>query len=166
MIKSTPKGSSKVLTLDELMRKPFDSTQSTVLVGGCFDILHYGHMIFLESAKKHAENLIILLESDEFIKKRKKREPFHTQEQRAHILENLEIINYIIKLPYLETYSEYQTIVKQIKPTVIAVTASDPKQELKERQAQEAGAKLKVVSSILSPFSSSSILSYASILRD
>ena len=43
-----------------------------VLVGGCFDLIHYGHLKFLEAAKEQGDFLIVALESDEFIKKHKR----------------------------------------------------------------------------------------------
>lgn len=49
-----------------------------VLVGGCFDLLHYGHFTFLKNAKKEGDVLVVALESDEFILNQKKRKPVHT----------------------------------------------------------------------------------------
>ena len=42
-----------------------------VLVGGCFDIIHQSHRDFLDKAKALGDTLIVLLESDENIKKLK-----------------------------------------------------------------------------------------------
>ncbi len=56
-----------------------------VLVGGCFDVLHYGHLEFLHEAKKQGKYLIVALEPDETIIKYKKRKPIHNQLQRAKI---------------------------------------------------------------------------------
>ena len=50
-----------------------------VLVGGCFDLLHYGHIEFLKNAKKQGEYLIVALEPDEAIVNYKKRQPIHNQ---------------------------------------------------------------------------------------
>ena len=55
---------SKIVHLAEF--KPY-SEKKTVLVGGCFDILHIGHVRFLQAAKKQGDILIVVLESDEFI---------------------------------------------------------------------------------------------------
>jgi len=40
-----------------------------VLVGGCFDLLHYGHVRFLEEAKKLGNHLVVALESDENVRR-------------------------------------------------------------------------------------------------
>jgi len=38
-----------------------------ILVGGCFDLLHYGHITFLKNAKLPNSFLLVALESDEYI---------------------------------------------------------------------------------------------------
>ncbi len=133
-----------------------------VLVGGCFDILHFGHISFLVNAKKKGDLLVILLESDEYIKKSKRREPFHSQDERAMILSHLDVVDVVVKLPLLTENSEYFELVKKIKPFIIAVTDGDSKVELKQEQACKLDAKVEVVISQL-PFSSSK---YASFFRD
>ncbi len=133
-----------------------------VLAGGCFDILHYGHLTFLKNAKDEGDVLIILLESDEFIFNTKKRKPIHSQEQRATILSNLTVIDYVIPLPLMNTNDEYFELVKTIRPSVIALTEGDQKLALKKEQADKVGAELKVVT-IQLPFSSST---YAPLFRD
>ena len=42
-----------------------DKKDKIVLVGGCFDVLHPAHVIFLEKAKKMGDFLVVILESDE-----------------------------------------------------------------------------------------------------
>ena len=76
--------------------KQLTEGKKTVLVGGCFDILHYGHVRFLSQAKAKGEVLMVALESDEFIRRIKKKKPIHTQEQRAEILAHLDLVDMII----------------------------------------------------------------------
>jgi len=45
--------------------------KKVVLVGGCFDILHIGHLKFLEEAKKSGDILVVLLEDDKNVKRLK-----------------------------------------------------------------------------------------------
>lgn len=142
------------------------SHKQTVLVGGCFDLLHYGHLLFLQNAKKLGDILIIALESDEFIRNRKKRKPVHTQQQRAEILTALQVVDYVILLPYLKSDKEYFDLVSRVKPHIIAITENDPYKTHKQKQADQIGAKLEVVIPLLEQFSSSSIINYANILGD
>ncbi|MEO6508323.1 MAG: adenylyltransferase/cytidyltransferase family protein [Patescibacteria group bacterium] len=151
----------KIVTVDKIGHIS-SSNSKKVLVGGCFDIFHYGHASFLENARAEGDMLVILLESDEFIRKYKKREPLHSQEQRAEILAHLTVVDYIIKLPLMTTNTDYADLVSKLRPSVIAVTEGDEKLELKKLQAEKIGAEIKVVTSQL-PFSSSQ---YASFFRD
>lgn len=143
--------------LDKALEKIHKKKEKIVVGGGCFDIFHYGHLIFLKKAKKEGDFLIILLESDEFIKKNKQREPIHSLNQRAEILAELESINLVVKLPLLAKDEDYLRIVEAIKPSVIAVTAGDEKLKQKTNIAKKINAQLKIVTNLLSEFSSSSI---------
>ena len=112
-----------------------------VLVGGCFDILHYGHVSFLTAAKKLGDVLIVLLESDENVKRRKgSNRPIHTETQRKEILEALTVVDQVMMLPTMTTDADYQKLVEDIKPAVIAITEGDPYKDHKERQATSVGA--------------------------
>ena len=91
----------------------FFENKKTVLVGGCFDLIHFGHLKFLEKAKEQGDFLIVALESDEFIKKYKKKLPVHRQLERAEILSNLNMIDLIILLPLFETNNDYFDLVKK-----------------------------------------------------
>jgi cytidyltransferase-like protein len=128
-----------------------------VLVGGCFDLLHIGHLRFLKAAKKQGDILIIALESDDFIRITKKREPFHNQSERAEILSALEIVNMIILLPLFNS-NDYQKLVDIIKPDVIAITKNDPQIKNKQKQAREIGAIVKIVTPHINNITSSRLV--------
>ncbi|HEX8931867.1 MAG TPA: adenylyltransferase/cytidyltransferase family protein [Patescibacteria group bacterium] len=122
--------------------------QKIVLVGGCFDILHIGHIIFLQEAKKDGDTLIVLLESDERIKQLKgANRPINTQNDRAKILAHLDMIDYVIQLPPI---TNYDLVVQKIKPAIIATTAGDNNRTHKERQAKSIGAEVVDVTSKIS----------------
>jgi len=137
-------------------RKIFENKE-TVLVGGCFDILHYGHLSFLKEAAKKGNFLIIVLESDEFIAKSKNRSSFHNQKQRAEILISLKTVDMVILLPYFVSGEEYFDLVKKIKPKIIAVTKDDPMIKNKQLQINQVGGKLEIVIENLNKFSSKKI---------
>jgi len=64
---------------------------------GCFDILHAGHVRFLEKAKNYGDYLIVLLNSDKSIRRLKgKGRPIIPQEQRKCLLEALECVDEVI----------------------------------------------------------------------
>lgn len=114
-----------------------------VLVGGCFDILHYGHIYFLKKAKSLGDQLVIALESDKNIKKLKGNgRPVHNQKQRKEILESLKFVDKVIILKDKMTDEDYVKFVKQIRPTVIAVTKGDSILDKKKNQAKIVGGKV------------------------
>lgn len=120
-----------------------------VLVGGCFDILHYGHIYFLKKAKKLGNYLVVALESDENTRKLKgPKRPIHTQKQRAEILKSLRFIDKVISLPPLP---DYLSLVKKVKVDVIAATQGDPLIKNKEKLANLVGAKVVVIPKIKTP---------------
>ena len=135
----------------------FFENKKTVLVGGCFDLIHFGHIKFLEAAKKQGDFLIVALESDEFIKKHKKKLPVHRQSERAEILSNLNMIDLIILLPLFETNNDYFDLVKKISPRIIAVTVGDQQLKNKKKQASEVGAEVREVVTNLKNFSTRNI---------
>lgn len=131
--------------------------KKTVLVGGCFDLIHFGHIKFLGAAKKQGNFLVVALESDEFIKKNKREFPVHQQSERAEILSNLNMINLIILLPFFQTNNDYFNLVKEISPSIIAVTEGDRQLENKKKQAESIGAEVKEVMTNLRNFSTRNI---------
>lgn len=141
----------------ELSKKLKSEGQSIVLAGGCFDILHIGHIKFLQKAKAMGDILIILLESDEAIQKLKGIErPIHSQRNRAEILSFNTLVDYIVLLPPLNSH-EYDTIVFELNPTVIATTNPDPNKHYKEKQAKKLGIKVVDVIDRIQNVSSSRI---------
>lgn len=132
-----------------------------VLVGGCFDVLHIGHIKFLNEAKKQGEHLIVLLESDEFIKSVKRRHPVHSLNERVELVGALEAVDSIITLHSVITDEEYARIIEAIQPHVIAVTKGDKHKHKKEEHAKKVAAEVVEVVELVTPFSSSFILSSA-----
>lgn len=133
-----------------------------VLLGGCFDLLHFGHISFLGRAKNLGDILIVALECDEFIKRRKKKIPIHSQEERAKILASLRMVDLVILLPFFARDDDYLRLVKIISPRIIAITEGDPQRWNKTKFAKAVGARV-VATPIIKRFSSSSIVSYAPI---
>lgn len=136
------------------------TNKKTVLVGGCFDLIHFGHLQFLKKARREGNFLIVALESDEFIKKTKRKLPIHLQEERAKILASINAVDAVVNLPFFSKDDEYLEMVKLIRPKIIAVTAGDSQLKNKKRQAITVGAKVKIVTSLIRKYSTKKILDY------
>ncbi len=136
----------KIVNLEEaekIAKQLHDEGKRIVLVGGCFDILHVGHLTFLQKAKEVGDTLFILLESDERIQQLKgEKRPINTQTDRAHLLSALNIVDYVVLLALLETNEEYDKVILSIKPDIIATTRYDPDRAHKERQGKLIGSKV------------------------
>lgn len=132
--------------LDKLIIMLMRNRSTVVLTGGCFDILHIGHVKFLQTAKQLGNKLIILLENDNRVRRLKGiNRPVFKQLERAQVLVSLRYVDYVIMLPDMKTDEEYQKLVFKLKPQVIAVTTHDPLLEIKEHQAKTAGGRVEII---------------------
>lgn len=132
--------------------------KSIVLAGGCFDILHNGHMQYLTKAKEQGDILMVLLENDETIQKIKgNNRPIHAQKDRAAILASLEVVDYIVLLPFMKNDKSYDKLVISLKPDIIAATKGDPQETNKRRQARSINAKVVEVISRINESSTSQL---------
>jgi len=95
--------------------------KKVVLASGVFDLLHLGHVRFLEEAKKaggpNAE-LIVIVARDSTVEKRKNRKPVIPEKQRRALVESLKVVDDAF-LGY-EDFS-VNNVVEKLKPDVIAV---------------------------------------------
>ena len=97
--------------------------KKVVFTNGCFDILHAGHVKYLEAAKNYGDILILGLNSDSSISALKgKNRPINTQLDRAYILAALEAVDYVVIFDEEDPYN----LIKATKPNIL-VKGSDYK---------------------------------------
>lgn len=81
----------------DLIDKIHKSGKTVVTTNGCFDILHVGHVRYLEKTKTFADCLIVLLNSDKSVRSIKgPTRPINCEEDRAEILNALKCVDYVI----------------------------------------------------------------------
>lgn len=149
---SVPQAAKQIKTLQQKGKR-------IVVVGGCFDLLHIGHVTLLQKAKAKGDILVVMLESDEKIRQTKGlHRPIHTQKQRAKMLAALSCIDMIIPLRYMASNKQYDTIVAKLSPNIIATTQGDTGAVHKKRQAKKCGAKLLYVTNHIKSFSSTKLV--------
>ena len=73
------------------MKKKYDYA----LISGGFDPVHIGHLAMIRDAKNISKNVIVLLNSDKWLI-RKKGKPFMVESQRAQLLEEFESVSEVI----------------------------------------------------------------------
>jgi rfaE bifunctional protein nucleotidyltransferase chain/domain len=87
----------------------------TVATNGCFDILHAGHVQYLQEAKKLGDKLIVGLNSDESVKKLKgSNRPYNTERNRAFVLQALECVDEVVIFDSITC----SIFLKDIKPDI------------------------------------------------
>lgn len=134
------------------------SGKKVVMAGGCFDIVHLGHVKFLEESKKYGDILIVLLESDEMIKSNKgDNRPINNQKNRALFLTKLKAVDAVLCLPKMND-EDYKEVVLKLKPKIIAVTEKDVNLDQKTRQAEIAGAEVVEVTKLVPHQSTSRVI--------
>lgn len=133
---------SHIKTFDEikiLASKLHSQGKKIVFTNGCFDILHVGHVKYLEVAKSYGDVLILGLNADNSVRKLKgPTRPINTQDDRAYILASLESVDYVV---IFEEETPYE-LIKLIKPHVL-VKGGD--YEGKEVVGQDIADELKLV---------------------
>lgn len=87
-----------------------------IFTNGCFDLLHYGHVKYLEDAKKYGDILVVAINSDASVKRIKgSGRPIVNQEDRARVIASLGSVDYVV---IFKEDTPLATI-KALKPDII-----------------------------------------------
>jgi rfaE bifunctional protein nucleotidyltransferase chain/domain len=140
---------NKLINIKEVKKVADDirkKNKTIAVTGGCFDILHIGHIELFNESKKHGDFLFVLLENDKNVRKLKgKNRPINSQLERAQILASLSAIDYVVMLNEMKNNEDYDNLISDLKPSVITTTQDDPQGIHNERQAKKVGAKVLYV---------------------
>ena len=104
--------------------------KSFVVTNGCFDILHVGHVRYLQKTKTYADKLIVMLNSDISVKAIKgESRPINCEADRAEILSALSCVDYVV----LFDEKSPARLLEDIKPDVYTKGADYTLETLPER---------------------------------
>ena len=105
----------------------------TVMCFGTFDLLHLGHLHYLQQAKKHGDYLIVVIARDTTKKQQKKRTVFNEKE-RQQLIQSLKIVDEAV----LGNSDDHFKIIRERRPDVICLGYDHALaiKELQERLAQ------------------------------
>ena len=93
-----------------------EKNKKIVFTNGCFDILHVGHVAYLEFAKQQGDILILGLNSDNSVKRIKgETRPINCEQDRAEVIASLEFVDYVV----LFEDDEPINIINKIIPDVL-----------------------------------------------
>jgi len=114
-----PNQNDKIKKLKELLwevKKLKESGSKIVFTNGCFDLLHVGHLRVFREAKKRGDILIVGVNSDASVKKLKgPGRPLVPEKERAELLANLELIDYVV----IFTEETPENLIRAIRPDVL-----------------------------------------------
>ena len=101
--------------LRALIDKIHNTGKTVVTTNGCFDILHVGHVRYLEKTKTFGDYLIVLLNSDKSVRSIKgPSRPINNEMDRAEILSALKCVDYVV----LFDEDSPKNLLDEIKPDV------------------------------------------------
>jgi cytidyltransferase-like protein len=121
------------------------SIKKKVFVSGCFDMLHSGHVAFLQEAAGYGD-LYIGLGSDKTLKELKGREPVNSEDERLYMLSALACVKKVI-INKGSGLLDFLGTVKEVKPDILIVNEDGHTPE-KEKLCREIGIEYKVLKRI------------------
>lgn len=86
-----------------------------VLTNGCFDLLHVGHVRYLEKARGLGDALVVAINGDESVRLLKgEGRPLNTESDRAEIIAALECVDYAVLFPE----ARVTRLIEQVRPAI------------------------------------------------
>jgi len=135
-----------VLDEDELLTLVNDAREhgeTVVMTNGCFDILHSGHVTYLEQAKRLGDRLIVAVNDDDSVKRLKGPDrPVNTLAKRMHMLAALGCVDWVV--PFFED-TPTRLICKLLPHILVKGGDNDPDKIPGGQCVREAGGEVKVL---------------------
>ncbi|MBK7988732.1 MAG: D-glycero-beta-D-manno-heptose 1-phosphate adenylyltransferase [Ignavibacteria bacterium] len=102
--------------LSQLRETISSEQQSIVFTNGCFDILHVGHVTYLQQAKTLGDILVVGLNSDDSVRRLKgQARAINNQDDRACVLDALRSVDYVVVFDEDTPYN----VIKSVQPDVL-----------------------------------------------
>jgi rfaE bifunctional protein nucleotidyltransferase chain/domain len=124
----------KIITIDqaaEIAAQRKAEGQTIVLTNGCFDLLHVGHIRYLEAAHEEGDVLIVALNSDVSVRSLKgSSRPIMGENERAEILSALSCVDYVL----IFDDPTVDRVIEQIRPSVHAKGTDYTEDSVPERE--------------------------------
>lgn len=122
--------SEKIIPLPELLDRIEDIRKDglkIVFTNGCFDLLHVGHISYLNEARRLGDVLIVGLNTDRSIRALKgPSRPIIPEEERSHVLAALESVNYVV----LFDEDTPVNLIEKIRPDILVKGADYTREEV------------------------------------
>ena len=104
--------------------------EKIVLTSGTFDLLHVGHLHYLQSVKQYGDIVVVMLSGDARIQSRKgTKRPIIPEAERAELLDALKVVDYVFIDPGVNTSDQadpiYSTILADLQPDMYVTDGED-----------------------------------------
>jgi FAD synthetase len=117
-----------------------------VMAFGTFDVLHPGHIAYLEEARKMGDALIVVVARDSSVVMIKGRRPVFGEKERLKIVSSLKTVDMAVLGAKVKTENGRFGIIRRFRPSVIALGYDQQKNaEALEAWLKEKGIGAKVV---------------------
>ena len=139
---------SKVITAAQLAgerARPEAAGQRLVFTNGCFDLLHVGHVRYLQAARALGDALVVAVNGDDSVRALKgPTRPINREEDRAEVLAALGCVDYVVIFPEVRVTS----LVREVRPHIYAKGGDYTPESLDpgERAAlEETGTEIRIL---------------------
>ena len=129
--------------------------KTVVFTNGCFDLLHPGHVRYLEKARAEGDVLVVALNSDDSVRKIKGEDrPVLSAEERSEIIGSLGCVDFVT------TFEEDtpENIIEELVPTVLVKGGDWPVDKILGRQVVEENSGRVISIDFEEEYSTSNIL--------
>ena len=113
-----------------------------VTTNGCFDVLHLGHLRYLQAARQLGDLLVVAVNSDSSVRELKgENRPLVPEDERAEMLAGLECVDYVVIFPEATPIE----LLAELKPSIHVKGGDYKLEQLPEREVvEENGGKVIV----------------------
>jgi rfaE bifunctional protein nucleotidyltransferase chain/domain len=137
---------SKIVDREHLRRRVEEwrrAGESITLANGNFDLLHVGHVRYLQAAKELGGKLVVAINSDESVRALKgAARPLMPEAERAEIVAALAAVDAVVIFPELDV----RAIIREIRPDIQAKGTDYTRESVPERDAvEEYGGRVEIV---------------------
>ena len=126
-----------------------DRKKTIVMVSGCFDLPHLGHVEFFSDVKALADVLVVALGPDEIIKKLKgPNRPIMPQDYRAKMLASLAVVDYVVIADeplVMPGALHFERLISLLRPDIFAINSFNGGLAEKKSLIEKYGGKLAVI---------------------
>ena len=141
--------------LDAFVREQRAAGRRIVFTNGVFDILHPGHLRYLQAARGHGDLLIVGVNSDASVRRNKgPSRPINPEEERAEVLAALACVD-AVSIFDAETPAD---IIRRVQPDILVKGADWPADQIVGRDTVEARGGRVILEPVEQGYSTSAII--------